>query len=154
MARAYQKYTKEELAAVVADCFSYAEVARRFGKSPVGGTCNNIRHMCIKWEIDTSHMTGGAHARGKPSNKRKTADDILVLGTNMDRRTKADHLRRALTESGVPYVCNECGMEPIWNGKSIILQVDHIDECYWNNVKENLQFLCPNCHSQKTFENS
>lgn len=150
MARAYQRYTKEELSAVVAECFSFAEVARRFGKSPVGGTCTNIKYMCQKFEIDTSHMTGQGHMKNKQSGKRKSAEEILVLGTKMDRRTKADWLRRALIEIGVPYICNDCGMEPMWNNKPITLEVDHIDECYWNNVSTNLQFLCPNCHAQKT----
>lgn len=150
MTRPYQRYTKEELARVVSECFSLAEVARRFGKSPVGGTCNNIRFMCQKWEIDCSHMTGQGHMKNKISRKRIPADDILVLGTKFDRRTKADRLRRALIEIGVPYVCNDCGMEPMWNNKPITLEVDHIDECYWNNVRTNLQFLCPNCHTQKT----
>jgi hypothetical protein len=38
--------------------------------------------------------------------------------------------------------CNECGLLPEWNGKSLILHVhDH---------KTNLPvLLCPNCHSQK-----
>lgn len=88
--------------------------------------------------------------KNKPSGKRIPADDILVLGTKFDRRTKADRLRRALIEIGVPYVCNDCGMSPVWNNKPLGLEVDHIDECYWNNVRDNLQFLCPNCHAQKT----
>lgn len=150
MAREYQRYTKEELSAVVAECFSFAEVARRFGKSPVGGTCTHIKRMCERWDINTSHMTGQGHLKGKTTNKRKPASDILVLGKQLDHRTKADLLRRALIEIGVPYICNDCGMGPMWNNKPITLEVDHIDECYWNNVATNLQFLCPNCHTQKT----
>lgn len=149
MTRAYQRYTKEELSAVVAECFSFAEVARKYGKSPVGGTCTNIRFMCRKWDIDASHMTGGAHARGKPSGKRKLAVDILICGSSKDRRTKAELLRRSLLEIGVPYVCNCCDMEPTWNGKKLVLEVDHINGKYWDNRAENLQYMCPNCHSQK-----
>lgn len=152
MAREYKRYTKEELAGAVAESLNFANVARIFGKAPVGGTLTNIKLMCKRFGIDTSHMTGSCHNKGKASNKRKPAEERLVLGTPLDHRTHAKRLRDALVEIGVPYVCNECGMEPIWNNKPITLEVDHIDECYWNNVKENLQFLCPNCHTQKTAE--
>jgi ssDNA-binding Zn-finger/Zn-ribbon topoisomerase 1 len=35
-----------------------------------------------------------------------------------------------------------------WNGKSIVLEIDHIDGNSENNSPENLRFICPNCHSQ------
>jgi len=150
MARAYQRYTKEDLAEAVLKSHSFAEVARQFGKSPRGGTTTHLRLMCDRMEIDYSHMTGQGHAKGKRSNRKLTPAELLVEGTPNDLRIVAKRLRDALTESDVPYVCNACGMEPVWNGKPITLEVDHIDEQYWNNTKENLQFLCPNCHQQKT----
>lgn len=45
------------------------------------------------------------------------------------------------------YQCEECGITE-YNGKPITLQVDHKDGDRENNTFENLQFLCPNCHSQ------
>lgn len=44
--------------------------------------------------------------------------------------------------------CNECDIEEIWNGKPISLELDHIDGDKHNNRRENLRYLCPNCHSQ------
>lgn len=35
-----------------------------------------------------------------------------------------------------------------WNGKPLTLELDHIDGDTSNNNRENLRFLCPNCHSQ------
>jgi len=35
-----------------------------------------------------------------------------------------------------------------WQGKPIVLALDHIDGNNRNNSRDNLRFLCPNCHSQ------
>lgn len=43
--------------------------------------------------------------------------------------------------------CECCGLTN-WNGKDISLQIHHIDGDRTNNTIENLQILCPNCHSQ------
>lgn len=47
----------------------------------------------------------------------------------------------------VSRVCS-CGIGEIWNDKPLRLQIDHIDGDRTNNKKENLQWLCPNCHTQ------
>jgi len=41
----------------------------------------------------------------------------------------------------------ECGITE-WNGKEIVLELEHIDGNSLNNTEENLSLLCPNCHSQ------
>lgn len=148
MTRQYVKYDEAELGVVVSKCLSFTEVARHYGKSPVGGTLTHIRLMCERFGIDTSHMTGQAHNTGKRSAKRLTPDARLVKGSPHDHRIAAHRLRAALLELGVEHKCNVCGIDE-WGGKPLVLEIDHIDECYWNNQRENLQFLCPNCHTQK-----
>lgn len=50
--------------------------------------------------------------------------------------------------------CVECGQENIWNNKTLVLQLDHVDGDSDNNHPSNLRLLCPNCHSQtETFGN-
>ena len=44
--------------------------------------------------------------------------------------------------------CSLCGVHNSWQGKELVLQIDHIDGDSDNNVPNNLRLLCPNCHSQ------
>ena len=51
------------------------------------------------------------------------------------------------------FKCNSCGISE-WQGKDITLDVHHIDGHALNNVLDNLEFICPNCHSQtSTYSN-
>ncbi len=45
------------------------------------------------------------------------------------------------------YKCEHCALSE-WNGKKIVLEIDHIDGNRTNNSLSNLRLLCPNCHSQ------
>jgi hypothetical protein len=46
------------------------------------------------------------------------------------------------------YQCYDCGLKNEWNGKLITLELEHIDGDKNNNNRNNLKWLCPNCHSQ------
>lgn len=43
--------------------------------------------------------------------------------------------------------CEKCGINS-WMGNIISLQIHHINGNRYDNRLENLQVLCPNCHSQ------
>jgi Zn finger protein HypA/HybF involved in hydrogenase expression len=45
------------------------------------------------------------------------------------------------------YVCKCCKIN-LWRGRRIILEFHHIDGNNKNNSRENLEYLCPICHSQ------
>ena len=44
------------------------------------------------------------------------------------------------------YCCNKCGISE-WQGFKIPLELEHKDGNSTNTVRENLEGLCPNCHS-------
>tara|TARA_R110000868_G_scaffold107907_1_gene294940 strand:- start:592 stop:1038 length:447 start_codon:yes stop_codon:yes gene_type:complete len=47
----------------------------------------------------------------------------------------------------LPYTCNVCKINE-WEKKSISLELNHINGNNWEHRKSNLEWLCPNCHSQ------
>lgn len=44
--------------------------------------------------------------------------------------------------------CNLCLQGPMWNGKPLTLQVDHIDGNSDDSSPGNIRLVCPNCHTQ------
>lgn len=42
--------------------------------------------------------------------------------------------------------CNKCGLNE-WMGEILTLELEHKDGNNKNNIRENLECLCPNCHS-------
>lgn len=46
------------------------------------------------------------------------------------------------------HTCSKCSCGELWQGEKLVLHVDHKDGDSQNNSLENLQVLCPNCHSQ------
>ncbi|HNQ21080.1 MAG TPA: hypothetical protein PKI46_08475 [Bacteroidales bacterium] len=44
-------------------------------------------------------------------------------------------------------MCAHCGIIT-WNNKKIILEIEHKDGNPENNNINNLELICPNCHSQ------
>lgn len=53
-------------------------------------------------------------------------------------------LRVILEQKGC---CNKCEISE-WNGKRITLEYEHKDGDNSNNARDNVEALCPNCHSQ------
>lgn len=57
-------------------------------------------------------------------------------------------LKKRLIKEGIKQ--NKCEFCEIteWNGKSLSMQLDHIDGNPHNHKMDNLRIICPNCHSQ------
>lgn len=140
------KWTREILAEAVADSTNMCEVLRRLGLEVVGGHHTHISRRVKAFRIDTSHFRLPSPA-GRPKTRR-TPEAVLVRQDETHaRRRQSEHLKSALSALGIPERCGMCGIEPIWQGEPLPLEVDHIDGDWRNNQADNLRLLCPNCHS-------
>ena len=144
------KYSKEALEKAVESSKCISDVMFLIsGKRRGGAVFDHIKRKIKEYEIDTSHFLGKAAYAGPNQNgkcKKKLPEEILVDG--YESRAPSHLLRRALIESGIKYICFECGIDPIWNSKELVLQIHHMDGNWSNCKKENMVFLCPNCHTQ------
>jgi predicted transcriptional regulator/5-methylcytosine-specific restriction endonuclease McrA len=79
-----------------------------------------------------------------PRDHRIPLDELLVSG----RPTSRGHLKARLIEAGVKENrCEQCGIST-WRGLPLNAQLHHRNGDGTDNRLENIQFLCPNCHSQ------
>jgi DNA-binding CsgD family transcriptional regulator len=71
-------------------------------------------------------------------------DELLVAGVYRGRF----NLKSRIVKAGLrPKLCEVCGIAS-WNGRRITLALHHVNGDRYDNRIENLQLLCPNCHSQ------
>ncbi|MET8206352.1 HNH endonuclease [Streptomyces sp. NPDC005373] len=81
------------------------------------------------------------------SPARRNAEDILVRLPSGAPRSRTMLLRRALDDIDRARLCAECGLGETWQGKRLVLEIDHIIGDRLDNRPENLRYLCPNCHA-------
>lgn len=101
--------------------------------------------------INISHWLGRAHLKGKAHNWAKAIplDDILIK--NSSYNWSSNLKKRLLKDNLLEYKCYSCGIID-WQGKDLSLQLEHKNGDHSDNRLNNLELLCPNCHSQtKTF---
>ncbi|MFE9169578.1 HNH endonuclease signature motif containing protein [Streptomyces kebangsaanensis] len=140
------KWTREVLERAVGASTSMYEVLSHLGLELVGGHHTHISRRIKAYGIDTSHFQ--VPSRGRDARPGRTPGAVLVeLPGAQGRRVPSDRLKRALLAQGLEERCALCGIEAVWRGKPLTLEVDHIDGNWRENNVGNLRFLCPNCHS-------
>lgn len=124
---------------------------------------DNITHLSV-WEKrnlklseSRKHVikTIGNHWDGKKHSKesRKKQSIVQTERFRKERESKpfceigAGGKKKILLQEQ-KYCCKICGLPNIWNNKKLVLEIDHIDGDHFNNNKDNLRMVCPNCHSQ------
>ena len=124
---------------------SYSDVLRGLGLSPKGGNSSRLlKRRISELSCCLDHFTDEATRSRKYSRYR--LEDILVEDSTY---TSMNRLKNRLkNELDYPQVCSCCGIGTLWNGLSLILQLDHVNGVHNDHRLGNLRLLCPNCHSQ------
>lgn len=146
-----KNYTIEQVKEAIKNSVSWRDAIFKIGlNGDAGGNSVTIKKIADENNFDYSHFKGSAWAKGKIRKSSITPlSDLLVMGRIIKSSSIKD---RIIKEGLLKNECCFCGLKNEWNGKKLILQLDHKDGNRSNNLLENLRLLCPNCHSQtKTY---
>ena len=132
----WKNFSREELQTIVQDSVSFRQVAIKLGYSPDGGSnIQTIKNMVDFYQFDTSHFIGQAHNKNNFDYDRFQKGKAIKVSNALPALT---HLRG--------HKCEKCGLTE-WCNQPIPLEIHHIDGDHLNNVLENLELNCPNCHA-------
>lgn len=144
-----RNWDKKVLQQHVNDSLCMADVLEKMGLVPRSGNYSTLKNKLVEYNICTAHFDSVRAGQRNKTNKGKGPIPIqeILLGQHPNYRT--NWLKKRLVREGIKAdVCESCGLTGTWNNKPIVLELDHIDGNSKNHKLENLQLLCPNCHSQ------
>lgn len=138
------KLSDMEFIDLVKSSLNISEVLFKLGYSTKG---NSWGYSQVKQRMVDLNLSG-KDFRGKSAisttQKKVNKSELFCKNSKHSRLV----LRRTIIrENLLPYKCAICGLTE-WQGKTLSLELDHINGENNDNRLENLRFLCPNCHSQ------
>lgn len=166
--------TRRAVEKLLAEGLPGAEIARRLGISKPT-VCFHLRVLGVPpavefakrydWDAIRAHYERGhsmtecmslfgfsrnawwdAVRRGvvSPRPRLEPLEDVLRSGRRRDR----GHVKLRLLDAGLKApLCERCGLSE-WRSKPLALELHHLNGDGLDNRLENLELLCPNCHSQ------
>ena len=132
------KISDEEFEKIVNSSNSYREIADKCGYCNYSGASLAI----VKQRIKQQNLD----FENKFVNRVYREDEeIFITDSPVNQATLR---RRYFQGKFTEYKCAICGQEPFWNGKKLVLTLDHINGKNHDDRLENLRWICPNCDRQ------
>lgn len=137
-------YSEADLRATVASAKSFAEVLRKLGISK--WAMRSVHSDIIFYHLDISHFYNRGHTDPeKPWQPARIPTEQIL---NNEIKIKSHYLKLRLIQEGLKEDrCEVCG-KTHHNGMKIDHELNHKNGVKTDNRIENIEIICPNCHSQ------
>jgi hypothetical protein len=138
-----RRWTDSALREAVESSVTKSDVLRKLGLGVYTGNYDTLDKHIARLQLDTSHFVGWAHGTG--GNTPRSLAEVMAKNSTYSRT----HLKNRLLRDGLlENSCALCGLGPEWQGRPLIMILDHINGAKNDHRMENLRLLCPNCNSQ------
>ncbi len=144
------KVAKADLEVIVRESVTLSQICDKLQISRGGGPKRALLQRLQEDEIDISHIPRGyanntaIYGRSGPKKLIPLAEMLVENSPHSRRNLK----KRLIKEGLLTHSCALCHQGPEWNGKPLVLALDHENGINNDNRLSNLRLLCPNCHSQ------
>lgn len=146
MGSRHYKYDEQRLREVIKNSDSLHEVLSKLGLKAAGGNYQTLNKKIREWKIDISHFTGMLWSKGKKLEYLQKPIQYYLVEKCETEITSHKLRQRLINENIFPKRCNRCRLEK-WLDRDIPLELEHKNGIHSDNRLENLELLCPNCHS-------
>lgn len=124
------------------------------GRCIPGGVYHILKQKSHEYGLDYRSLKGQSWSNGLTRDNsdsvnksaignEKSWDESFCQGSVLSNQSLLKKLIRAGKRK---YKCERCGVSE-WDGEILVLEIHHLNEIFNDNREENLQILCPNCHS-------
>lgn len=137
------RWTRENLEAALVGAVTYSDILQNLGLKQIGRNNQTLQKYMKLYGLE---FTSRPWLKRDYTPFRKLDDVDLYVANSATSRGVIR--RRILADKLIPYQCTKCGNVGQWNGETISLQLEHKNGINDDHRLENLEFLCPNCHSQ------
>lgn len=142
------KITDEQLIKTWEESISINSFLKKLGLNTSGGSWYHYKKrlsklgVCVKKDPLIGKRMGGL----------TTAAMLNQQALHKKERLRRNTLLKLMNMNNIEYKCVGCEIKK-WKDKEIKLHIHHKNDDRTDNRLENLEYLCPNCHTQKHYKN-
>lgn len=107
-----------------------------------------VKNIAYSLGYDYKHIINRARRRKNDAFDETTVKEFIDKYCVQNSNVENSWIIKKIKKFSLLECQCECGLKDTYNGKHLVLQLDHINGVRNDHRLENLRFLCPNCHSQ------